>query len=189
MYIFNNSYNSAIILSYLKNKDIYFKNWIIWYKKDGFSPSKNKYVNNQETILFFTKSKKYTFNADLIRVPYLSTSRIEAARKKGILKNGKRWFPNEKGKLCSDVWEIPSDRHSKKINGKVIKNIHPTPKPEKLIERMVIASSNENDLILDLFSGSGTTAYISKLNNRNFIGCEFNEKYIKIIDERLNQID
>lgn len=186
IYLFNNPYNSAVILGYLRNKDVYFKNWITWYKKDGFSASKKRYVNNQETILFYTMHKnKYVFNADDVRQPYISSGRIEAAKEKGILKNGKRWFPNENGRLCPDVWEITSQRHVEKKNGKITKQKHPTPKPVAMIERMVEASSNEGDMVLDLFSGTGTTSYVAKSLNRNFIGCEINPDYISIINERL----
>lgn len=185
-YLFNNPYNSAIILNYLNNKNVFFKNWITWYKKDGFSASKKRFNNNQETILFYTKDKsKYTFNADEIRIPYLSEERINLAKQKGILKNGKRWFPNENGKLCTDVWEITSQRHVEKKNGRITKQVHPTIKPVEMIDRMIIASSNKNDLVLDLFSGTGTTSYCAKRNDRLFIGCENDPQYIKYIKERL----
>ncbi|MDY4787781.1 MAG: site-specific DNA-methyltransferase [Bacilli bacterium] len=185
LYIFNTARNSAYILLMLEKIGMKYRNWIIWYKRDGFSSCKRKYVNNQETILFFTKTNKYTFNYDEIRESYSSSERIEAARKKGILKNGKRWFPNSKGKLCADVWNYTSVRLTNKENGKTVKQKHPTPKPEALIERMILASSNENDVVLDLFSGTGTTAYVAQKNNRNFTGCESNPEYIKIIEERL----
>lgn len=183
LYLFNNAYNSAIILNYLKDKELIFKNWITWYKKDGFSASKKRFVNAQETILFYTRSNVYTFNYDDIRQPYESTSRMALAAKKGLLKNGKRWFPNEKGKLCTDVWEITSQRHKEKVNGKIQKPPHPTIKPNELIERIILASSNENDLVLDLFSGTGTTSKVAKELNRNFIGCENNKEYIKLISK------
>lgn len=186
LYIYNNAYNSAFILTYLVNKGLKFKNWIVWYKKDGFSPSRKKFVNNQEVILFFTKTNNYKFNSDSIRVPYISTDRINAAMKKGILKNGKRWYPNKNGRLCPDVWEFSSVRHTNKEKGKIVKTFHPTPKPEAMIERIIKASSNEGDLILDLFSGSGTTAVVSKKLNRNFIGCENHEEYYKYIIKRLS---
>ena len=182
LYLFNTAYNSAIILSYLKNKDLVFRNWITWYKKDGFSATKKKYVNTQETILFFTKSDSYTFNYNDIRMPYLSTDRMAHAAKKGILKNGKRWFPNENGKLCNDVWEITSQRHKEKVNGKVQTLTHPTIKPYEMIERIVKASSNESDLVLDLFSGSGMTSVVSRDLNRRFIGCERDSNYISYIE-------
>ena len=185
IYLFNNALNSSVILNYLRKKGFIFKNWIVWNKKDGFSPSKKKYVNNQEVILFFTKSEKYTFNSELIRVPYESSERMLHAEKKGILKNGKRWYPNKEGKLCSDVWLFSSDRHSRKQNGKTVKLGHPTPKPEKLIERIILASSNEGNTVLDLFSGSGTTSYVAKKLNRSFLAVENNIKYFKLIKERL----
>ena len=189
LYIFNTAFNSALILNYLYTKGMTFKNWITWYKKDGFSSCKKRFCNNQETILFFTKNDKgFTFNYNDIRTPYLSNDRIKAAQKKGILKNGKRWFPNPNGKLCTDVWEFASVRLTNKESGKTVKQNHPTPKPEAMVERMILASSNEGDLVLDLFSGTGTTSYCAKKLRRNFIACENNEQYCTIINERISKI-
>lgn len=182
LYLFNTAYNSAIILNHLRDKKLIFKNWITWYKKDGFSATKKKYVNAQETILYFTKTNNCVFNCDEIRLPYLSADRMAHAAKKGILKNGKRWFPNPNGRLCNDVWEITSQRHKTKVNGKTQTLAHPTVKPYEMIERMIKASSNEGDLVLDLFSGSGMTSIVSKALNRNFIGCEKDENYISYIE-------
>jgi len=189
LYIFNTPYNSAYILQHLVDKKMNFQNWITWDKRDGFSATKKKYVNAQETILFFTKSKKYTFNADDIRVPYESTSRIEHAMKKGILKNGKRWFPNENGKLCNEVWHIASHRHKNKVNGKVIKQPHLTPKPIEMIERIIRASSNKNDLVLDCFVGSGTTALAAMKLERNYICNDKDIKYVKLAKTNLKQYE
>ena len=187
VYIFNTPYNCAHILTYLASKQMCYRNWITWYKKDGFSACKKKYCNNQESILYFTKSEKgYVFNADEIRIPYLASNRIKAARKTGILKNGKRWFPNEAGKLCPDVWEFSSVRHKNKVNGKTVKQSHPTPKPEEMIERMIKASSNEGDLVLDLFCGTGTTSYCAIKLNRNFIACDNNKEYCEYTRKRCN---
>ena len=189
LYIFNTAFNSALILNYLYSKGLSYKNWITWYKKDGFSACKKRFCNNQETILFFTKKDTgFTFNCDDVRTPYLSDERIKAAQTKGILKNGKRWFPNPNGKLCTDVWEFPSVRLTNKKGGKTVKQNHPTPKPEGMIERMILASSNEGDLVLDLFSGTGTTAYCSKKLCRKFIACDNSEEYCAIINERINTI-
>lgn len=187
-YFFNSPFNSAMILAYIQKKNLaQYRNWITWYKKDGFSSTKKRYVNNQETILFYTMSNEFTFNADDIRIPYLSVERLQAAVNKGILKNGKRWYPNPKGKLCPDVWEIVSQRHIEKENGKVVRPIHPTIKPKEMIERMIKASSNKGDLVLDLFSGTGTTSVVSKELGRHFIGCESDPTYHKIISERLKK--
>ena len=188
IYIFNTPRNSAYILSYLERKsELVFQNWICWNKRDGLSSSKRKYVNGQETILFFTKGMHHVFNYDDIRVSYDSKDRIEHAKKNGIIKNGKRWFPNEKGKLCREVWDFSSERHKNKIEGKVMKQEHLTPKPLDMIERIIKASSKENDLVLDCFMGSGTTAIACKKLNRNFIGCENDKKYHKLCLRKLKE--
>lgn len=190
LYIFNTPYNSAFILQYLVNKGLFFKNWITWEKKDGLGYSKRKYATTQETILFFTKDeKKYTFNADDIRVPYESTERIKHAKSKGILKNGKRWFPNPKGKLCPDVWHFSSQRHKEKINGKVQKLPHLTPKPIDLLERIIRASSLEGDLVMDPFMGIGSTALAAIRLKRNFTGTEKNPQYLEIAIKKIQEID
>lgn len=187
LYIFNTPYNSAFILNYLIEKGLVFQNWITWDKRDGMGGAKRKYSNGQETILFFTKNKKHVFNYDDIRMPYDSTERIEHAQKKGILKNGKRWFPNSKGKLCGEVWHITSERHKNKINGKTPKMPHITPKPIELIERIIKASSNTGDLVLDCFVGIGTTAVVAKKLKRKFVCADSNKSYIKLAEKNLNK--
>lgn len=177
-YIFNTPYHCALFLHYLQNK-AHFQNFISWFKKDGMSACKRRYNNNQESILFYTMhAKNYYFDYESIRVPYSSTQRIAHASVKGILKNGRRWFPNPNGKLCPDVWEIVSERHKNKISGKVVKQNHPTPKPREMIERMVKASSKTGDLVLDLFSGTGVTSLVAKDLGREFVGCELDESYL-----------
>lgn len=185
LYIFNTPFNSAYILQYLVKQGLIFQNWITWDKRDGMSATKKKYNNSQETILFFTKTDKYVFNFNDIRLPYDSKERIKHAQKKGILKNGKRWFPNPLGKLCVDIWHITSERHKNKINGKTPKIPHATPKPLEMIERIIKASSNKGDLVLDCFIGTGTTAVAAKKLERCYIGCDNNKSYINIAKERL----
>lgn len=179
-YIFNTPFNSAFILQHLVNQKMIFQNWITWDKRDGLGGAKRKYSNGQETILFFTKSNKHVFNSDDIRVPYQSASRIAHASKKGIIKNGKRWYPNPSGRLCSEVWHFSSQRHKEKINGKTPKLPHLTPKPIDLIDRIIKASSNEGDIVMDMFVGSGTTALSSINLNRNFIGNDLNKEFYNL---------
>ena len=186
LYIFNNPFNAAFILTYLHSKKLHYKNTIIWNRKDGISSSKKRFNQHQEQILFFSVNKTdYTFNFDDVREPYESTDRIEAAKTKGILKNGKRWFPNENGRLCSDVWHFTSERHKNKINGKVVKMEHVTPKPKDMIERIIKASSNEGDVVMDPFVGMGTTAIVAKKLNRNFLVNDFDESNIEITKKSL----
>ena len=184
-YIFNTPLNCSFIIHHLLKNGLKFRNWITWDKRDGLASAKKKYVNGQETILFFTKGNDYLFNFNDIRIPYESTERILYAKKKGILKNGRRWFPNPKGKLCGEVWHISSERHKNKVNGKTPKLPHFTPKPLEMIERIIKASSNKGDLVLDCFIGTGTTAVAAKKLERSYIGCDNNKNYINIAKERL----
>lgn len=176
-YIFNTPLNAALFIGFLQDKAV-FQNFISWYKKDGFSANKRRFNTVQETILFYTKSNEYFFDCEAVRIPYESVERIKHAQTKGILKNGKRWFPNPNGKLCTDVWEFASVRHSNKINGKTQKQNHPTPKPQAMIERMIRASSKNDDLVLDLFSGTGIVCKVAHELGRNFIACEKNIEYV-----------
>lgn len=187
LYIFNTPYNSAFILPHLVKKGLVFQNWITWDKRDGLGGAKTKYSNGQETILFFTKNKNHTFNFDDVRLPYESVKRIAHAKIKGILKDGKRWFPNSSGRLCGEVWHIVSERHKNKINGKTPKMSHITPKPMELVERIIRASSNTGDLVLDCFVGSGTTAFVAKKLRRNFICSDKNKNYIALAEKNLTK--
>ena len=180
LYVFNTPFNSAFILQHLHERSMVFQNWITWDKRDGVSYTKSRYANGQETILFFTKSSRYTFNCDDIRLPYESTERIKHAAVKGILKNGKRWFPNPNGRLCGEVWHITSERHKNKVNGRIRKPPHATIKPTDMIERIVRASSNEGDLVVDCFVGSGTTAVVCKRLMRDFVGCDSDPTYAEM---------
>jgi len=189
LYIFNTPYNAAFILSYLVSKGLFFQNWITWDKRDGLGGAKHKYSNGQESILFFTKGDDHIFNFDDIRVPYESTDRIAHAKTKGILKNGKRWFPNPIGRLCGEVWHITSERHKNKINGKTPKMSHITPKPVELMERLIKASSNVGDLVMDCFVGSGTTAFVAKKLRRNFICSDSNKNYVFLAKRNLTKYD
>lgn len=186
IYIFNTPFNAAYILQYLVQKGLIYQNWITWDKRDGFSAHKKRYNTAQETILFFTVSNEYTFNTDTIRIPYQSQDRIKYASEKGILKNGKRWFPNPNGKLCTDVWHITSQRHKQKINGKTVKMPHLTPKPIEMIQRMIKASTNEKELVLDCFSGIGTTAIAAYLLGRNFICADKNLYYVEYAQQYID---
>jgi len=185
LYLFNTPYNSAFVLQHLISKEMIFQNWLTWDKRDGINASKTRYTHGQETILFFTKSSKYTFNYNDVRVPYESSERITHAAQKGLLKNGKRWFPNPNGRLCGEVWHFSSERHKTKVNGKVQKLEHLTPKPLDMIERIIKASSNENDLVLDCFVGSGTTAIAAKKLNRNFICADFCKEFVELSNKKL----
>ncbi|GAB6283277.1 MAG: site-specific DNA-methyltransferase [Ignavibacterium sp.] len=81
------------------------------------------------------------------------------------------------GKQMRNLWEMPAERH---------KTPHPTEKPEKLLERIILIGGKEEDTILDPFMGSGTTGVVAKRLNRNFIGIEIDKKYYDIAQKRIN---
>jgi len=81
------------------------------------------------------------------------------------------------GKQMRNLWELPATRH---------KTTHPTEKPERLLERIILIGSKEDDTVLDPFMGSGTTGVVAKRFNRNFIGIEIDDKYFEIARKRIN---
>lgn len=184
-YIFNTPRHCALMLPMLLRRGAKLLNWITWDKRDGISGGSRRYAARQETILFCSAGGSHYFDSESVREPYMSAGRIEHAKKKGILKNGKRWFPNDKGRLCADVWHFSSHRHKVKVNGKVVRQNHPTPKPEDMIRRMVLASSRPGDFVLDLFSGTGTTARVCLDAGRRFAGCENDPAMFAVLQDRI----
>jgi site-specific DNA-methyltransferase (adenine-specific) len=146
-----------------KENELKFVNWICWHYTQGIGKTKG-FSPRHDDILMFTKSSNYTFNLDSIRVPQKYYRSIN----------------NMRGANPGDVWGF-SHIHYCQDN----RQDHPTQKPEGLIERMVLASSNENDFVLDPFSGSGTTLRVCQQLNRICIGIELNADYVKMTKKRL----
>lgn len=118
-----------------------FRNEIVWHYTGG-GRSKTYFSRKHDTILLYSKGQRYTFNVDEIRVPYKETS---GYAKSGITaKSGKKYLPNPKGTPIDDVWDIPIiNPLSKERTG------YPTQKPLVLYERIIRASSNKSDIVLD----------------------------------------
>ena len=164
---------------------------IVWYQPSRLAQGRNKYTNNYDVICYFTKgSKPKTYNLDAIRVAQLVEleHRKRCERVPSVVHGrfGKTKF-NEKGKNPGDVWgDIKQLTYKSKelISRKVLNTIQ---KPEALIERIVKASSNEGDVVLDPFMGVGTCPVVCKRLGRNFIGIEKNEDFVKLANERLGK--
>mgnify|MGYP006247176639 FL=1 len=86
------------------------------------------------------------------------------------------------GKQMKDVWTIGRPKKKEKEFGK-----HPTQKPEELIERMILSSTKEKDVVLDMFNGSGTTGVVSFRNNRKYIGIELEKEYYRLSEKRIEE--
>ncbi len=99
------------------------------------------------------------------------------------------FFARERGSFFKTTYENASKVYTSETNKKdKILYGHPSPKPEELVERFILNSSDEGDVVLDCFLGSGTTAAMAKKNNRRYIGIEKNEKYVSVAKDRLNGI-
>lgn len=142
-----------------------FNSWITWYYTQGVGKTKG-FSPRHDDILMFTKSNKFTFNLDDIRIPQKFYRNVN----------------NMRGANPGNVWEF-SHVHYCNQN----RQSHPTQKPEGLIERMILASSNIGDVVVDPFVGSGTSARVCQQLKRNFIGFDNNLDYIKMARERLEQ--
>jgi DNA modification methylase len=151
-------------------------NEIIW-AYHGPSPIRSAFKRKHDTIYVYTKSKEYTFNADAVRVPYdESTVKTFSSTKAGF---GKR--PDlERGKVPEDWWYFPvvARMHRERTG-------YPTQKPEALLERIVLASSNPGDLVADFFSGSGTAVAIARRLSRRWLACDVSPIAINTTRRRL----
>lgn len=166
-----------------------FRSEIIWsYRR--WSNSKKGLLDSHQNIYYYSKSSEYKFNK--IYSDYSVTTNIdqilqERARNehgKTVYKtdsNGQVMFSNEKkGVPLSDVWEIPFlNPKAKERTG------YPTQKPLELLERIIEISTNEGDVILDPFCGSGTTLVAAKRLRRDYIGFDINSSAIKVTNARL----
>lgn len=153
-----------------------FLNDIIW-SYDWGGRNKNKWSSKHDNILFYSVTNNFKFNNEEIRIPY----KTDIKGRKNPLVSREKY---DKGKIPTDVWDIPIlHSNSKERVG------YDTQKPKQLLERIIRASSNPNDIVADFFCGSGTSLVVAKELGRNYIGCDISENAIKITQERLNEIE
>ena len=148
-----------------REMNMHFNNWICWHYTQGIGKTRG-FSPRHDDILAFSRSSKFTFNLDAVRVP-------------------QKYFRdrnNMRGANPGDVWTFS---HVHYCNGN--RQNHPTQKPEGLIERMVLAMSNEGDTVLDPFLGSGTTARVCQQLKRRCIGIELNPDYVRMANDRMQQ--
>lgn len=171
-------WKSSIVIGLILSKHFVVRNRITWQREKGRGASEN-WKNCLEDVFFCTVSNDYTFNLEAVK----QRKRVIAPYKeKGEPKD---WQQTEQGKFrdtCpSNFWDdIAIPYWSMAEN-----TAHPTQKPEKLIAKMVLASSNKGDLVLDPFSGSGTTGVVAKKLNRNYLMIEQNPLYCAWASYRL----
>ena len=175
-------WESSLIIGEVLNNSFILRNRITWQREKGRGAKRN-WKNSMEDIFFATVSEDYTFNLNAVKqrrkvlAPY---------RENGAPKD---WEETADGKFrdtCpSNFWDDISVPYWSMAEN----TAHPTQKPEKLIAKLVLASSNAGDLVLDPFAGSGTTAVVAKKLGRKYIGIEQNPTYCAWAEYRLEKAD
>lgn len=161
---------------YLRNK-INILSRIVWFYDSSGVQARNYYGSLYEPILFCVKDKKnYTFNADAVAVE----ARTGAKRKLIDYRKAVPTVYNSQ-KVPGNVWQIPRVRYRMEEY-----EDHPSQKPEALLERVILASSNPGDMVLDPFSGTFTTCAVAQVLGRTCIGIEHELEYVKIGLRRLS---
>lgn len=171
-------WESSLIIGGVLSEFFTVRNRITWQREKGRGCSDN-WKNGMEDIWYVTKGKDYTFHVDAVkqRRKVLASYRVDGAPKD--------WVETEKGKyrdtcpsnfwddITIPFWSMPENTD------------HPTQKPEKLYAKIILASSNPRDIILDPFAGSGTAGVTAKKLGRHFIDIEMNEQYCVWAEQRL----
>jgi site-specific DNA-methyltransferase (adenine-specific) len=164
--------------------------WLVWHYKNKANLG-NDWGRSHESIVHFRKSDKTRINVDSVRIPYgahtlkyPSHPQAETSQyANGNTKNDHQWAPHPDGAKPKDVFDIPTT-----CNGMGEKTKHPTQKPEELLRKLVLASSNAGDMVLDPFSGSGTTLVVCEQLNRFWVGCDNNLTYNEYAIKRLEHV-
>lgn len=169
----------------------YFKGcrWLVWHYKNKANLGSD-WGRSHESILHFRKSKKFIFNIDDVRIPYGNhTLKYPEHPQAETSQYGKKahkdhiWHPHPNGAKPKDVIEVPTT-----CNGMNEKTPHPTQKPEELLRKFILASSNPGDVIIDPFLGSGTTAVVAEQLKRKWQGCDSSLEYCQWTAARIEAV-
>lgn len=176
-------WKTSIAIPEIAGKYFLLQNRISWEREKGRG-ALNNWKNCLEDIWFFTKSPEYKFNLEAVKVqrPVIAPYRDDKGNPKDWQEEGKNKFRlTSPSNIWTDIsipfWSMPENTP------------HPTQKPEKLIAKLILASSDENDLVLDPFLGSGTTAVTAKKLGRRFCGIEREKEYAAFALKRLEMAD
>ena len=171
-------WESAVVIGGILQSRFVLRNRITWEREKGRGAKKN-WKNSMEDVFFATVGDNYAFNLDAVK----QRRRVLAPYK--LNGKPKDWEETEDGKFrdtCpSNFWDDISVPYWSMAEN----TAHPTQKPEKLIAKLILASSNAGDVVLDPFAGSGTTAVVAKKLGRRFIGIEQNPTFCAWAEYRL----
>jgi site-specific DNA-methyltransferase (adenine-specific) len=164
--------------------------WIIWHYKNKANLG-DDWGRSHESILHFRKTKQFKLNVDDIRIPYSehtlkypSHPQAETSQYRNGKNGNHIWEPNPIGAKPKDVMEIPTT-----CNGMHEKTPHPTQKPEELLRKIILASSNVGDTIIDPFCGSGTTPVCAEQLQRKWFACDLSKEYLEWAVKRIELVE
>ena len=172
-------WQSSLIIGTVLSEFAIIRNRISWQREKGRG-AKNNWKNAMEDIWFATKSKNYTFNLDAVKIrrkviaPYKTNGKPKDWQQTANGNFRDTCPSNFWDDITIPFWSMPEN------------TAHPTQKPEKLIAKLILASSNAGDTVFDPFLGSGTTAVVAKKLNRNFIAIEREAQYCIWTQQRLD---
>lgn len=173
-----------VAASLMKNKNLVLRNRIIWTFNHGFH-AHSRFSGRHETILWYTKGGVGCFDLDKVRVPQTYPGKRHY---KGPHKG--KWSGNPLGKNPGDVWDIGDVWGIPNVKANhVEKTEHPCQFPTALVRRLVVALSPEGGTVVDPYAGAATTAVASLLENRRFVGCDIDKKYLDIGQKRLSSLE
>lgn len=172
-------WRSSICVPYVAGKYFNLQNRISWEREKGRG-AQNNWKNCLEDIWFFTKTKDYKFNIEAVKIlrPVLAPyTDVKGKPKDWFKERDKKLRLTHPSNIWTDIsvpfWSMPENTP------------HPTQKPEKLIAKLILASSDKNDLVFDPFLGSGTTAVVAQKLGRKYLGIEKEKEYIAYAIKRL----
>ena len=175
-------WKSSIVIANVLKRYLIIQNRITWQREKGRGALYN-WKNGMEDIWFATMSKDYTFNVDAVK----TRRRVVAPYK--IDGKPKDWEETDEGNFRntypSNFWDDISIPYWSMPEN----TAHPTQKPEKLLAKLILASSNEKDIVFDPFLGSGSTSVCAKKLGRHYVGIEQNEQYCVWAEKRLEMAD
>ena len=175
-------WKSSIVIASVLKRYFYIQNRITWQREKGRGALYN-WKNGMEDIWFTTVSKDYTFNVDAVK----TRRRVVAPYK--VDGKPKDWEETDEGNFRntypSNFWDDISIPYWSMPEN----TAHPTQKPEKLLAKLILASSNEKDIVFDPFLGSGSTSVCAKKLGRHYVGIEQNEQYCVWAEKRLEMAD
>ncbi|GAA7573333.1 site-specific DNA-methyltransferase [Helicobacter pylori] len=185
----NANYLGRMLLNDIFDKEN-FRNEIIWYYSNKMANSGNSFAKNTETILNYSKNEEYIFyrQKEPRSEPVLLSKREgrDGKNMRARDENGKVIYELSHERYVDTLWNIPIIGSTSTERVKNNENL--TQKPEKLLERIIQVSSDENSIILDFFAGSGTTCAVAHKLKRKYIGIEMGEHFERVILPRLKKV-